>query len=133
MSLMPKIKRCPCCNSLNLFKTNGLICKNEFKNLIEWTLKKKVICRKCRVEFGLFINNKDTVEKIVWMDMIKCENAYLSKLSKLQKKKEKYSEENKEKKYLETLKEIERIQNQIRLDQIKIKVKVKVENRGMPI
>ena len=131
MSLLPKIKRCPCCNSFNLFKTNGLIYKNEFKSLIEWTLKKKIVCRKCRIEFGLFINNKNATEKIIWMDLIKCEDDHLDKLNKLHNHKKKYKEKNKEPEYIRTIKEIEAIQNQIRLDQAKIKIKIRIQNKSM--
>jgi hypothetical protein len=134
MHLLPKFKRCPCCDSLNLFKTNGITYENNFKSLSNWTLKKLVDCRKCKIKFGLFINDENKeVEKVVWMEMLECEESFLDQLNKLQKNKEKYKEKNKEIKYLETLKKIEKVQNQIRLDQVKLKVKVKMQNRVMSI
>tara|TARA_B110000196_G_scaffold200700_1_gene171868 strand:- start:322 stop:723 length:402 start_codon:yes stop_codon:yes gene_type:complete len=131
MNFFLKIKKCPCCNSVNIFRTNGVSYKNNFKSLEDWTLKKIIVCRKCRIEFGLFINNKITLEKIVWMDMIKCEDNYLDELNRLHKNKEKYKEKNKELKYIKTIKEIENVLNKIRLDQIKIKVKIKIQNKSM--
>jgi len=133
MNFLPKFKRCPCCNAVNLFKVNGAAYKSEFKSLIDWTLKRKITCRKCRVEFGLFVNSDNTIEKIIWIDMIKCEDDYLDQLNKLQKNKEKYKENNKELKYLKTIKEIEDVLNQMRLDQIKIKVKARIQNKNMLI
>ena len=131
MNFFLKIKKCPCCNSVNIFRTNGVSYKNNLKSLEDWTLKKIIVCRKCRIEFGLFINNKITLEKIVWMDMIKCEDNYLDELNRLHKNKEKYKEKNKELKYIKTIKEIENVLNKIRLDQIKIKVKIKIQNKSM--
>ena len=131
MNFFLKIKKCPCCNSVNIFRTNGVSYKNNLKSLEDWTLKKIIVCRKCRIEFGLFINNKITLEKIIWMDMIKCEDNYLDELNRLQKNKEKYKEKNKELKYIKTIKEIENVLNKIRLDQIKIKVKIKIQNKSM--
>jgi len=131
MNFFLKIKKCPCCNSVNIFRTNGVSYKNNFKSLEDWTLKKIIVCRKCRIEFGLFINNKITLEKIIWMDMIKCEDNYLDELNRLHKNKEKYKEKNKELKYIKTIKEIENVLNKIRLDQIKIKVKIKIQNKSM--
>ena len=63
------------------------------------------------------------------MDFVRCEEIYLKKLNKLQKNKDKYKENNKEKEFIKTIKEIQNIQNQIRLEQVKLKVKTKIENR----
>ena len=65
------------------------------------------------------------------MDFIRCEETYLKKLAKLQKNKDKYKENNKDKEFMKTIKEIQTIQNQIRLNQVKLKVKAKIENRGL--
>ena len=134
MNLLPKIKTCPCCSAINIVKTNGLTYECNFQSLTDWTLKKNFNCRKCKVELGLFINNfnqKD--EKLVWIDFLKCEETHLNKLNKLQKSKIKYKENHKKKEYFKAIKEIETIQNQIRLEQTKIKIKVKIQSRGMSI
>ena len=131
MNLLLKIKKCPCCGSLNLFKVNGITYENNFKSLSNWTLKKLINCRKCKIEFGLFINkeNKKT-EKVVWIEFFQCEDVYLDELTKLQMNKEKHEQKNRSKKYKETLLKIQNILNKIRLDKIKVKIKVKVKMKS---
>jgi len=131
MNLLPRFKECPCCGSLNLFKVNGITYENNFKSLSNWTLKKLINCRKCKIEFGLFINkeNKKT-EKVVWIELFQCEDVYLDELTKLQMNKEKHEQKNRSKKYKETLLKIQNILNKIRLDKIKVKIKVKVKMKS---
>ena len=133
--MLPKIKRCPCCNVINLFQVNGIAYENKFKSLKDWTLKRIIACRKCGIEFGLFINNKyeKALEQIVWMDILKCTDDRVDELNKLQKNKEKFKLENKELKYSNTLKKIEGVLNQIREAKIKVKVKAKIKNINMVI
>lgn len=132
MNLLPKIKKCPLCGTFNFVRINGIIYDNEFQTLKDWQLKSKIYCRKCKIEVGLFINiNDKKKEKFIWMDFIRCEETYLKKLAKLQKNKDKYKENNKDKEFMKTIKEIQTIQNQIRLNQVKLKVKAKIENRGL--
>jgi len=129
MNFLPKIKKCPCCNSINLFRVNGTSYKNNFKSLLDWTLKKKINCQKCKVAFGLFIDNKNNkIEKVIWMELLECEDVCLDALNKLQISKVKYKEKNKEREYKNTLQQIQDIQNKIRLDQSKVKIKVKMQN-----
>ena len=124
--MLPKIKRCPCCNAINLFQVNGIAYENKFKSLIDWTLKRTIVCRKCGIEFGLFINNKykKALEQIVWMDILKCSDDRIDELNKLQ---------NKELRYIKTLKEIECVLNQIREAKINVKIKAKIKNINMVI
>ena len=129
MYLLPKIKQCPQCETFNFVRINGITYNNNFQNLKNWTLKNKTHCRKCKIELGLFINNHDKKEKFIWMDFFRCEEVYLKRLGKLQQNKLKYEETNKRKEFLKTIKEIQDIQNQIRLDQVKLKIKTKIENR----
>ena len=129
MTLLPKIRKCPNCESINFLRINGVVYENEFKTMKGWELKGKINCRKCRIEIGLFIKNDDKKTKFIWMDFIRCEENYLKELNKLQKCKLKYKENNKEKEFEKTIKEIQNIQNQIRLDQVKLKIKAKIENR----
>ena len=132
MNLLPKIKECPNCNSMNLIRINGITYENKFKSLNEWILKKIFNCRKCKVQLGLFIHNYEyKKEKLIWLDLFKCEDSYFDQLNKLNINKIKNKSQNK--KYNELLKEIQNIQNKIRLDQIKIKVKAKIQNRGLLI
>ena len=132
MSFLPKVRKCPQCGTFNFLKTNGIAYDNEFQTLKEWQLKSKTHCRKCKIELGLFINIHDEKkEKFAWIDFIRCEEYYLKKLAKLQRNKEKYIEKNKQKELIKTVKEIQDIQNQIRLSQVKLKVKTKIENKGL--
>ena len=133
--MLPKIKRCPCCNAINLFQVNGIAYENKFKSLIDWTLKKTIVCRKCGIEFGLFVNNKykKALEQIVWIDILKCSDNRLDELNKLQKNKEKFKLQNKELRYIKTLKEIECVLNQIREAKINVKIKAKINNIAMII
>jgi|TARA_B110000116_G_C16693772_1_gene516460 hypothetical protein len=131
MNVLPKIKKCPCCNSINLVKINGVAYENKFASLSEWILKKIFNCRKCRVELGLFVHNNNHIEKLIWIDYQKCEETQLKKLNKLQKNKVKYRENNKHKDYLRIINEIQNVQNQIRIDQTNVKIKAKIQNIGM--
>jgi len=133
--MLPKIKKCPCCSAFNLFQVNGIAYENKFKSLIDWTLKKTIFCRKCGIEFGLFINDKckKALEQIVWMDILKCSDNRVDELNKLQKNKEKFKLQNKELKYIKTLKEIECVLNQIREAKINVKIKAKINNICMRI
>ena len=133
--MLPKIKKCPCCSAFNLFQVNGIAYENKFKSLIDWTLKKTIVCRKCGIEFGLFVNNKykKALEQIVWIDILKCSDNRLDELNKLQKNKEKFKLQNKELRYIKTLKEIECVLNQIREAKINVKIKAKINNICMRI
>ena len=51
----------------------------------------------------------------------------------MRKIKDKYKEKEREKEYLKVIKEIESIQNQIRIDKIKLKIKAKIQNKRMLI
>jgi hypothetical protein len=130
MNFLPKIKTCPNCNGINFLIVNGKSYDNYFQSLIEWNLKKVFNCRKCSIELGLFINKDNKKEeKLVWVDYFKCEDSFYNILTKLQNSKLKYKKFNK--KYNETLEEIRVIQNQIRKNQIKIKIKYKIQNRRL--
>ena len=111
---------------------NGEAFQNDFLSLKDWTLKKKFNCRKCNIELGLFINNNKQ-EKLIWLEFLSCEEPFLPKLTKLYEKKKKYREVNKENEYIKTIKEIESIQNLIRSDQTKIRIKVRIENKGLVV
>ena len=96
--------------------------------MVDWTIKKKFSCRKCRVELGLFIHNTTKIEKVIWMELFKCEDARHTQLINLHKIKEKNRSNTK--KYNKTLDEINELYNKVRAEQIKIKVKVKIQSKG---
>ena len=135
MNLLPKIKKCPNCNSLNIIRTNGIIYENNFQSLNGWILKKIFNCKKCNVQLGLFLSNYELyekkLEKLIWMELLRCEESYYTQLNELLIKKEMYKKQSK--KFFETNNAIRAIQNKIRSDQVKVKVKVKIKNhvRGM--
>jgi hypothetical protein len=131
MSFLPKIKKCPCCDSINLIKVNGVTYKNEFKSISDWTVKKIFNCKKCKEELVLLVSKLDGKEKLIWSNYFKCEDEYSDSLLNLQIQKNKAKKLSK--KYFEILKEINGIQNIISLNQIKLKIKLKIKNRGMLI
>jgi|TARA_B100001964_G_scaffold220869_1_gene264434 hypothetical protein len=111
---------------------NGITYENVFKSFADWTLKKIFNCRKCKIEVALFAHNKiEKEEKLVWIDLLKCEENYHDYLSWLQISKASCKKQNE--KYYQMQKEINNIQNKIRLDQIKVKIKTKMQIRGMLI
>ncbi len=132
MRLLPKVRRCPRCRAMNLLRVNWIIYENIYKIYADWKIKKKFNCRKCKIELGLFVHkNVKNKEKLVWIDLLKCEENYHDRLTQLQIYKEKYKKQSD--KFYETQKEINTIQNKITLDQVKIKIKAKIQNRGMLI
>ena len=102
----------------------------SFESLSEWNLKKTYSCRKCSVELGLFSKN-DGVEKLVWLDFIKCEEIFYKKLVKLHKIKEKNKEN--EKKYYKTLDDIRKINNEIHVSKVKLGIKFRLEHKGLSL
>ena len=128
-----KIKKCPCCQAVNLIPINGMTYKNKFKIFSGWIVKKIFNCRKCKEELGVFIRNSmDFEEKIVWLKHLRCEEHYYERLQTLEERKNKLAKIQ-NKKYYQTLKDIEDIQNNIRSDILKLKVKFKIQRRGMLI
>ena len=130
MSILPELKRCPCCESINLVRVNGITEDNPFKNLKHWKLKKRFDCRKCKEELGLFSNNSITKKetKMVWLNNLNIEEQYYYILNLLKKRKSKLAKVQ-DKKYFDTLKDIEDIENKIRMDKIKLKIKLKIKKK----
>jgi hypothetical protein len=141
INFLPQIKKCPCCKVINIIKINGVTYENTLQLLSGWILKKIFNCRGCKVELGLFSHGSTKEKKLVWMDFIKCENSHYNDLYKLQKIKNDLNEQQKNiiendkiiKKYYDVVKKITYIQNKIRLDQAKLKIKVKIEKRTTSI
>ena len=135
MNLLPKIKRCPNCNSLNIIRINGITYENNFQSLNGWTLKKIFNCKKCNIQLGLFLSNSElyakNLEKLIWMELLGCEELYYTQLNELLIKKEMFKKQSR--RFFETSNAITAIQNKIRSNQIRVKVKVKIKNyiKGM--
>jgi len=130
MNLLPKIKKCPNCYSLNIIRTNGTIYQNNFQSLNGWMLKKVFNCKKCNVQLGLFLNSSELyrkkLEKLIWMELLSCEELYYTELKELIIKKKIYKKQDKE--FFETNDAIRTIQNKIRSDQVRVKLKLKIKN-----
>ena len=110
---------------------NGVNYENTFNSLQDWTLKKKFKCRKCKTRLGLFFHSIKKTERIIWFDYFSCEDYYFSELNKLLISKDKLKKQTQ--KYFDITNEIKKIQNKIRLDQVKVKIKYKIEHKGLLI
>ncbi len=131
MSIFPKIKKCPCCTAINLIRINGVTYDNQFKSIEDLTLKKIFSCRECKQQLGLFINQSERKEKLIWLEHYKCYDDHFNDLSRLEI--EKHKSKKASKKYFVILKEIRKVKNAISLSQTKAKIKLKIQNRGMLI
>ena len=138
MQLIPGVKllKCPCCGSVNVVRVNGVTYNNNYKSLEDYILKKNFICRKCKEEIGLFHkeanNKKEKIEKVLWLEDVKCNDQYYEILKKLEDVKIK-NIKSKNKKYYEAVSEIDNIYKKIRQDKIKLKIKLKIQKKGMLI
>jgi len=136
MQLIPGVKllNCPCCSSLNIVRVNGVTYNNNYKSLEGHILKKIFICRKCKEELGVFhikeANNRS--EKVLWLEDVMCNDQYHEILKKLEDVKIK-NIKSKNKRYYEAINEINNIYNKIRQDKIKLKIKLKIQKKGMLI
>ena len=79
---LPRVKRCPCCSSVNIVRADGVSYENNSKSLAKWILKKKIKCRKCKEEIGYFSKNPKQ-EKFVWLNELMCDDFYFDRLNKL--------------------------------------------------
>jgi len=131
MIIFPKIKKCPCCTAINLIRINGVTYDNQFKSIEDLTLKKIFNCRKCKQQLGLFINQSERKEKLIWLEHYKYYDDYFNDLSRLEI--EKYKSKKNSKKYFVILKEITKVKNSIFYNQTKANIKLKIQNRGMLI
>ena len=128
MITLPKVRECPCCYSINFVKVKGDKYNNGFRVLKNWTLKSEFKCRKCKEEIGFFVANTDYKEKLVWLDDLKCEDIHYDRLKKLKEQRNKLNKHH-NKKYYKIINEINLIENKIRADKIKLRIKVKIQKR----
>jgi hypothetical protein len=130
--LLPRVRKCPRCEGFNVFRVNGVTYENAFKSLTDWTVKKIFNCRKCKIELGFFEHSDiEKKEKLVWIDLFKCEDYYYDRLKELQIDETKNTKQSG--KYYKAQREITNIRNKIALDQIKVKIKAKIQKKGMLI
>ena len=130
--LLPKVRKCPRCEGFNVFRVNGVTYENAFKSLTNWTVKKIFNCRKCKIELGFFEHSDiEKKEKLVWIDLFKCEDYYHDRLKELQIDETKNTKQSE--KCYKAQREITNIRNKIALDQIKVKIKAKIQKKGMLI
>ena len=125
---LPKVKRCPCCSSINIVRADGINYKNNSKTLSKWILKKKIRCRKCKEEIGYF--SKDSKqEKFIWLNELMCDDFYFDRLNKLKSMQTKLSKTIDDR-YIKVSSEIKNIENLIRQEKIKLKIKFKIQKRS---
>ncbi len=68
--IFPIIKKCPCCSKVLFIKTNGITYENNFKNIQDYTVKKRFNCDNCGQDIALFIHNKTGIQKLLWMEYL---------------------------------------------------------------
>ena len=138
MQLIPgvKLSNCPCCGSINIIRVNGVTYNNRYKSLEGYILKKIFNCRKCKEQIGLFSKDADKkykkVTKVFWLEDIQCDDQYHEILKKLDEIKFK-NIKAKNKKYYEALKGINETHEQLREAKVKLRIKLKIQKKGMLI
>ena len=128
MSFIPHFKKCPCCDGLNLVRSNSSVPDSKYQNLKKWKLLKIIKCRKCREELGLFESkSKNEESKLIWMNLINIEQKHFNKLNILKKMKNKTAKIDDH--YQDILKDIRSIEDQIVLEKNKLKIRFKIEKK----
>ena len=85
--IFPIIKKCPCCSKVLFIKTNGITYENNFKNIQDYTVKKRFNCDNCGQDIALFIHNKTGIQKLLWMEYLENMDPLFFKLEDLSMKK----------------------------------------------
>ena len=85
--IFPIIKKCPCCSKVLFIKTNGITYENNFKNIQDYTVKKRFNCDNCGQDIALFIHNKTGIQKLLWMEYLENIDPLFFKLEDLSMKK----------------------------------------------
>ena len=85
--IFPIIKKCPCCSKVLFIKTNGITYENNFKNIQDYTVKKRFNCNNCGQDIALFIHNKTGIQKLLWMEYLENMDLLFFKLEDLRIKK----------------------------------------------
>jgi hypothetical protein len=121
-----KLRKCPCCFSLNIVLNRNSIYENNYKNFLGWKLKEKFNCRKCKEEVGLFIEEKYNLKKLIWLNGLKCEENYYDQLFYLEERQSLFSNQ-KNQEYFQAQNKIRNIKRQIIKERNNIKIKNKVD------
>ena len=138
MQIIPGIKlsSCPCCGSINIIRVNGIAYNNTYKSLQGYILKKIFNCRKCKERMGLFLKDVEDgykkITKVFWLEDVQCNDEYHEIFKKLDDIKFK-NIKAKNKKYYEALRGLEDTHKQLREAKVKLRIKLKIQKKGMLI
>lgn len=125
--LFPIIKKCPCCSKVLFIKTNGITYENNFKNIQDYTIKKRFNCNNCGQDIALFIHNKTGIQKLLWMEYLENMDLLFFELEDLRiKKKDLLNKKVGGSAINNISKEIEKIKTQISEKQSKLRIKVRL-------
>ena len=126
--IFPIIKKCPCCNKVLFIKTNGTTYENNFKNIQDYTVKKRFNCDNCGQDIALFIHNKTGIQKLLWMEYLENMDLLFFELEDLRiKKKDLLNKKADGSGAIKNIsKEIEKIKIQISQKQSKLRIKVRL-------
>ena len=126
--IFPIIKKCPCCSKVLFIKTNGITYENNFKNIQDYTIKKRFNCNNCGQDIALFIHNKTGIQKLLWMEYLENMDLLFFKLEDLRiKKKDLLNKKTDGDSAIKDIsKEMEIIKTKISEKQSKLRIKVKL-------
>ena len=126
--LFPIIKKCPCCSKVLFIKTNGITYENNFRNIQDYTIKKRFNCNNCGQDIALFIHNKKGIKKLLWMEYLENMDLLFFELEDLRiKKKDLLNKKADGSGAIKNIsKEIEKIKIQISQKQSKLRIKVRL-------
>ena len=126
--IFPIIKKCPCCSKVLFIKTNGITYENNFKNIQDYTVKKRFNCDNCGQDIALFIHNKTGIQKLLWMEYLENMDLLFFKLEDLRiKKKDLLNKKTDGDSAIKDIsKEMEIIKTKISEKQSKLRIKVKL-------
>ena len=126
--IFPIIKRCPCCSKVLFIKTNGITYENNFRNIQDYTIKKRFNCNNCGQDIALFIHNKTGIQKLLWMEYLENMDLLFFELEDLRiKKKDLLNKKVGDSGAIKNIsKEIEKIKTQISQKQSKLRIKVRL-------
>ena len=126
--IFPIIKKCPCCSKVLFIKTNGITYENNFKNIQDYTVKKRFNCDNCGQDIALFIHNKTGIQKLLWMEYLENMDLLFFKLEDLRiKKKDLLNKKTDGDSAIKDIsKEMEIIKTKISEKQSKLRIKVRL-------
>ena len=126
--IFPIIKKCPCCSKVLFIKTNSITYENNFKNIQDYTVKKRFNCDNCGQDIALFIHNKTGIQKLLWMEYLENMDPLFFKLEDLSmKKKDLLNKKTDSDSAIKDIsKEMKIIKTKISEKQSKLRIKVKL-------